>query len=97
MVSTWLADGLPQSPSALDTTWPRSVVTAPPDAFWNGIGMSTCWRLGHSNTAPAITATPMATSSPTTILAGSGPSGDGPDDKLCECECVTRSTVEARC
>src|ERR1700744_2761564 len=57
--------------------------------------MSTCWRLGHSSAAPAITATPIATNSPTTILAGSGPSGDGPDDKLCECEWVTRSTVEA--
>ena len=71
------------------------MLTAPPVAFWNGIGMSTCCRLGHSSTAPAITATPIAASSPTTIRAGSGPSGDGPDDKLCECEWVTRSTVEA--
>src|SRR5271168_1952761 len=57
--------------------------------------MSTCWWLGQSSAAPATTTTPIATNSPTTILAGSGPSGDGPDDKLCECEWVTRSTVEA--
>ena len=35
------AEGLPQSRGALDTTWPASVVTAPPDAFWKGSGMST--------------------------------------------------------
>ena len=46
----------------LDSTWPASVVTAPPAAFWNGSGMSTfCW-LGHSRAAPTITATPIATS-----------------------------------
>jgi hypothetical protein len=72
VVSTWLADGLPQSPNPLDTTCPLWVLTAPPDAFWNGIGMSTCCRLGHSHTAPAITATPIAASSPTMILAGNG-------------------------
>src|SRR6516162_120519 len=97
VVSTWLADGLPQSPTALDSTCPFWMLAEPPDAFWNGIGMSTCWRLGHSSTAPASTATPIATSSPTTILAGSGSSGDGPSDwlrKLCEWEWVTRSTVE---
>src|ERR1700756_5075362 len=70
------------------------MLAEPPDGFWNGSGTSTCWRLGQSNTAPAITATPMATSRPTTILAGSGSSGDGPDDRPCECEWVTRTTVE---
>jgi hypothetical protein len=56
------------------------MLAEPPEAFWNGIGMSTCCRLGHSKAAPAITATPMATSSPTTTLAGRGFSGDGPDE-----------------
>ena len=38
----------PQSALPVDSTWPASVVTAPPAAFWNGSGMSTfCW-LGHS-------------------------------------------------
>ena len=58
-----------------------AVVTAPPEAFWKGMGTSTCWRLGHSQTAPASTATPIAASSPTTILAGSGSRETGPDDK----------------
>src|SRR5580693_9785619 len=57
--------------------------------------MSTCCRLGHSHAAPTITATPIAASSPTTIRAGSGSMGDGPDDKPCEWWWVTRSTVEA--
>src|SRR5207302_1093050 len=57
--------------------------------------MATCCRLGHSHTAATITARPIAASSPMTIRAGSGPSGDGPADKLCECAWVTRSTVEA--
>src|SRR5690349_7456295 len=58
--------------------------------------MSTfCW-LGHSHAAPASVTTPMAISSPTTILAASGPNGDGPL-RECEwaCECVTRNRVEA--
>ena len=57
--------------------------------------MSTCCRLGHSHTAAAITATPIAASNPTTILAGNGSTGDEPDGKVCEWEWVTRSTVEA--
>jgi hypothetical protein len=60
------------------------VVTEPPVAFWNGSGMSALVPDGHSSTAPATTASTMRASRPTTILAASGPSGEGP---LCECEC----------
>ena len=91
-VSTAPADGLPQVPRLVDTTWPPSVVTAPPWAFWKGSGMSTfCW-LGHSSAALASTATPMAISRPTTIFAASGPSGAGPlREWEWAWECVTRS------
>src|SRR6478609_4057648 len=41
-----------------------------------------------------MTATPIATSRPTTILAASGLSGAGPDGCECECECATRNRVE---
>ena len=95
-VSTAPAEGLPHGAALLDSTCPASVVTAPPVAFWNGSGMSTfCW-LGHSHTAPASTATPMAISAPTTILAAVGPNGAGP--VWCEwaCECVTRNRVDGR-
>jgi len=37
------------------------------------------------------TATAMAISRPTTILAANGPSGAGPDGCECECECATRT------
>ena len=37
---------------------------------------------------------PIATSSPTTILAASGPIGTGPLGWVCECECVTEPSVE---
>src|SRR5689334_7948350 len=98
VVRTWLADGLPQSPTALDSTCPACVLTAPPAAFCSGIGMSTCCRLGQSTIAPTATATPIATNNPTTILAGNGSTADGPSNEramACEWECVTRSTVEA--
>jgi hypothetical protein len=45
--------------------------------------MSAFWWLGHSHTAPASTATPMAINAPTTILAAIGPNGAGP---FRECE-----------
>ena len=86
VVSTCPAEGLPQSPNPLDSTCPLTVFTAPPDAFWHVIGMSTCWRLGHSHTAPPTTAIAIAASTPITILAGSGSKEDRADDKLCECE-----------
>ena len=87
-VSTWPADGLPQSARLLDITWPPSVVTAPPWLFWNGRGMSTFEPLGHSSTAPMTVARPITASATTTIRAASGLSGAGP---VCECECVTRT------
>src|SRR5262245_61861965 len=96
-VSTAPFDGLPHGAALLDSTCPASVVTAPPVAFWNGSGMSTfCW-LGHSHTAPASTAMPIAISAPTTILAAIGPNGAGPLSE-CEwaCECVTRNRVDVR-
>ena len=90
-VSTAPTDGLPQSATELDRTCPASVVTAPPAAFWKGSGMSAfCW-LGHNSAAPAMTAMPIATSSPRR-LAPSGPNGAGPPRECecpCECEWVT--------
>src|SRR5258708_14641338 len=68
-VNTAPAEGLPHGAALLDNTCPASVVTAPPVAFWNGSGMSAFWWLGHSHTAPASTATPMAINAPPTILA----------------------------
>src|SRR4051794_34816472 len=96
-VSTAPADGLPQTAALLDSTWPDSVVTAPPAAFWKGSGMSTRCSLGHSHAAPASAATPIAMRRPTTTLAANGPSGAGPPLGECECacECVTRNRVEA--
>ena len=49
-------------------------------------------RLGQSQAAPIRTTTPIAMSRPTTILAASGPNGDGPLSE-CEwkCECATRT------
>jgi len=40
-VKTFPAEGLPHGPIPLETTWPATVVTAPPLAFWKGSGMST--------------------------------------------------------
>ena len=77
-VSTAPADGLPHGSVPLDNTRPDSVVTAAPVAFWNGSGMSALSPLGHSSAAPSSTATPVATSRPTTTLAASGPTGEGP-------------------
>ena len=83
-------------PCLVDSTFPASVVTAPPAAFWYGSGISSFVWLGHSRAAPARTTTPMAISSPTTTFAANGPSGEGPC-RVCEwaCECVTRTRVEA--
>ena len=81
-VSTCPADGLPQSPRVVERTCPPSVVTEPPCAFWNGSGMSTSDREGHSTTAPMATATPIRASTATTMRAASGLSGAGP---LAEC------------
>src|SRR5690349_14571148 len=96
-VSTAPLDGLPHDAALLDSTWPPSVVTDPPAAFWNGNGMSTFSWLGHSHTAPATTATPIAISAPITTLAAAGPRGARPLNE-CEwaCECVTRNRVDVR-
>ena len=85
----------PHGAALVDCTWPDSVVTAPPAAFWYGSGISTFCLLGQSHAAPARTRTPIAMSSPTTILAANGPNGDGPSSE-CEWawECVTRTRVE---
>src|SRR5690242_2322257 len=94
-VRTAPLDGLPHGAALLDSTWPASVVTEPPCAFWKGNGMSTFCSLGHSHTAAPSTTTPMAISAPTTIFAASGPSGEGPPSECeCECECATRHRVD---
>ncbi len=77
-VNTWPADGLPQSARLVDTTWPPSVVTAPPAPFWKGSGMSTLLPFGHSSTAPMTTARPITASATTTTRAAHGLSGAGP-------------------
>ena len=77
-VSTWPADGLPQSARLVDTTWPLSVVTAPPAPFWKGSGMSTLLPLGHSSTAPMTTARPITASATTTMRAANGLNGARP-------------------
>ena len=89
-VITRPADGLPQSAMRVDDTVAASVLTAPPEPFWNGSGMSTLWLLGHSRTAPMTTARPITARMIATILAASGLSGAGPVCE-CECECVTRT------
>src|SRR4051794_28156204 len=93
-VNTAPAEGLPHGAALLASTWPLSVVTAPPAAFWKGSGMSTFCRLGHSTTAPTSTAKPIAINATTTILAANGPSGAGPAG--CVWECVTRHRVDGR-
>src|ERR1700712_5941593 len=50
-VSTAPTDGLPHAAVAVDRTWPGSVVTAPPDAFWYGRGVVKGFLLGPSPTA----------------------------------------------
>ena len=85
-VSTAPADGLPQSAKVLEVTCPRSVVTEPPSALWNGNGMSTLPPDGHNSTAPTTTASPITLSAMTTRRAARGPSGAGP---CAECECAT--------
>lgn len=59
-------------------TCPRSVVTEPPLALWNGNGMSTLPPDGHNSTAPTTTASPITLSAMTTRRAARGPSGAGP-------------------
>ena len=61
------------------------MVTAPPSLLWKGSGMSTLRLLGHSSTAPMITASPITDSAVTTIRAANWLSGAG---RWWECRCV---------
>jgi len=84
-VSTWLADGLPQPPSPLDTTCRSACL--PRRRTRSGMALDVdVLPAGPQPHAPAITATPIAASSPTMILAGNGSTGDGPDGSVCEWE-----------
>jgi hypothetical protein len=75
----------------VDVTGPACVLTAPPVALWNGSGMSTFRLLGHSNTAPTITARPMIVSNPITTLAAIGPIVTS--EFACPCVCATPHRV----
>jgi hypothetical protein len=92
-VNTFPTDELPQNPRSLDSTWPPSVRTAPPVAFWKGSGMSTLCPVGQSRTAPMSAVTPIATRRPITTLAATGPIGAA-GSATCEWECATAHSLD---